>query len=171
MDTKTSLAVSIGALGGVATYLFLGPFAGLALSIWAAFLGWASYYHCGGRTEGLISSVSGNIWGAIMGGLTMIALHSTGLSSTFGVPIGAGICVAVGVFVMVLGSRIPQLSSVPAAVYGYAATVALTLLAQKTGTLATISMENPIVTISLSMLAGGIFGYISEQFAGALAKN
>ena len=26
---------------------------GLGLSIWAAFIGWASFYHCGGKEAGL----------------------------------------------------------------------------------------------------------------------
>ena len=48
MDLVTALAVSIGLLGGVATYLYLSDFWGLGLLIWAAFIAWASFYLCGG---------------------------------------------------------------------------------------------------------------------------
>ena len=40
------LALSIGVLGGVATWLSFGPLAGL-VTIWAIFIGWAQYFHNG----------------------------------------------------------------------------------------------------------------------------
>ena len=65
MDLITALAVSIGLLGGVATYIFLSPF-GFGLQIWAAFIDWASFYHCGGKTTGLTSSVLVNLFGVLL---------------------------------------------------------------------------------------------------------
>lgn len=37
MSLVSALAISVGVLGGVATWLFLGPLAG-GLQIWAAFI-------------------------------------------------------------------------------------------------------------------------------------
>ena len=174
MDLVTALAISIGLLGGLATWLFFGPLAGMGigLTLWAAFIAWGSFYHCGGKTSGLQNSVLSNIWGAIIGGLTMYALGATGNGGSLGLPLGAAICVAIGVFVLVMGSKIPLFPSIPAAVYGFAATVALAL-ATNAGVNAYFapSLANPIINISLSMIVGGLFGYVSEQLAGMLAKR
>ena len=39
MSLNTALAISLGVLGAVATWLFLGPLGGM-LAIWAAFIAW-----------------------------------------------------------------------------------------------------------------------------------
>ena len=109
MDLITALAVSIGLLGGVATYLCLSPF-GFGLQIWAVFIAWASFYHCGGKASGLTSSVLANLWGVLWGALTLIAVTQTGMADTLGLPIWAAICVAVGVGLMILGAKIPIFS-------------------------------------------------------------
>lgn len=170
MDLITALAVSIGLLGGVATYLFLSPF-GFGLQIWAAFIGWASFYHCGGKTNGFTSSVLANLWGVLWGALTLAAVTQTGLADTLGTPVWAGICVAVGVGLMILGAKIPIFSAIPAQVYGFAATVAFTLLTNAAGALTQPDLANPAVNVALSLVVGAVFGLISEQLAGALAKS
>jgi len=169
MDLITALALSIGVLGGVATYLLLSPF-GFGLQIWAAFIGWASFYHSGGKTNGLQSSVLANLWGVLWGALTLIAITQTGLAETLGTPVWAAICVAVGVALMILGAKIGAFSAIPAQVYGYAATVAFTLLTNAAGALLQPDLTNPAIVVALSLVVGGIFGYVSEQLAGALAK-
>jgi Protein of unknown function (DUF1097) len=164
MDLITALAVSIGLLGGVATYLFLTV--GM-LQIWAAFIGWASYYHCGGQTKGLQDSIAGAIWGSIMAAAAFALMNVLGLPGA----LGAAVAVAITVAVMILGAKVPILSSIPAAVYGYASTVALTLLGKDVlGSLGGSLLAVPAVNIALSMIVGAIFGYISQQLAGALSK-
>ena len=122
MDLITALAVSIGLLGGVATYVFLSF--GMGLQIWAAFIGWASYYHCGGQTKGLTDSIAGAVWGAVMAAAAFALMGVIGLPGA----LGAAVAVAITVFIMIMGAKVPILSSIPAAVYGYASTAALTLL-------------------------------------------
>ncbi len=100
----------------------------LGLQIWAAFIAWASFYHCGGKVQGFIASVFANLWGVVMATLTLLAVSRLGFAEQLGLPVWAGICVAIGVAVMILGAKIPIFSAIPATVYGYAATVALTLL-------------------------------------------
>ncbi len=41
----------------MATWLFLGPLAALNFQIWQAFIAWASFFHCGGKTDGLMKTV------------------------------------------------------------------------------------------------------------------
>ncbi len=169
MDLVTALAVSIGLLGGAATYLYLSDFLGLGLQIWAAFIAWASFYHCGGKIQGFTSSILANLWGVIWGALTLIAFSN--LDFGLAAPIWAGICVAFGVGLMILGCKIPIFSAIPATVYGYAATVALALLTNSVAGLVDPTLTNPAVVIALSMIGGAIFGLISEALAGVLAKS
>jgi len=169
MDLVTALAVSIGLLGGVATYLYLSDFWVLGLQIWAAFIAWASFYHCGGKVQGFISSILANLWGIVWGALTLIAFSQ--LDFGLPAPIWAGICVAIGVGLMVLGAKIPIFSAIPASVYGYAATVAMALLTNTVGSLTEPTLLNPAAIIAISMFGGAVFGLISEALAGAMAKT
>ena len=172
MGLVTALAISIGLLGGIATYLFLSDPLMLGLQIWAAFIGWASFYHCGGKGEGFVSSVLANLWGVVWGALTLLAFSQLPLGESLSPPVWAGICVAVGVGLMILGSNISIFSAIPATVYGYAATVALAFLTTSgVGNLAMPTMENPAVIIAISMVVGAVFGIVSEKLAGALASS
>lgn len=171
MDLVTALALSIGALGGLATFVFLSP-AGFGLSIWAAFIAWASFYHCGGKMAGLQTSVLGNLWGVLWAALTLAAVTHAGLADSLGLPAWAGICVAIGVGLMILlGSRIPQLSSIPAAVYGYAAVIALSLLTNAPAAVVSPAWENPAINVAVSMVVGGLLGFLSEKIAGMLTAS
>lgn len=172
MDLITALALSIGVLGGVATYLFLADHFGLGLQIWAAFIAWASFYHCGGKGKGFLSSVLANLWGVVMATLTLLAVTKVGLADTLTLPVWAGICVAIGVGIMILGTKIPIFSAIPATVYGYAATVALALLATNgLNLLVEPTLHNPAAIVAASMVIGAGFGFISEALAGAVAKS
>jgi len=67
MSSNTALAISVGVLGAIATWLFLGPLGG-ALAIWAAFIAWGCFFHCGGKEQGLQSAILNNAAGAIIAG-------------------------------------------------------------------------------------------------------
>lgn len=168
MSANSALAISVGVLGGIATWLFLGPLGG-ALAIWAAFIAWGCFFHCGGKNAGLLTAIFGNICGAIVAGATLWVALQTGLGAKLGVPLWAGICVGVGVAVMVLLANIEIFAAIPAQVYGFASVVALTLLGNGADNLSAASMANPVVVIILSMIVGAIFGWVSEKVAGILA--
>jgi len=171
MDIITALAVSIGLLGGIAAWLFLGPMGGLALSVWAAFIAWASFYHCGGKEAGLQKTIVHNVFGAIMGWIALILVTQIPLGATLGVPLWAGICVAVTVFILVMAAKNAMLSDIPASVFGYASVAALALAGGKLGAVTAGTFENPLLNIVVSMIIGAIFGYVSEKIGGALAKK
>lgn len=168
MSANTALAISVGVLGAIATWLFLGPIGG-ALAIWAAFIAWGCFFHCGGKETGLQSAILGNVAGAIIAGITLYVATQTGVADTLGLPVWAAICVGVGVAVMVLLGNVPIFSAIPAQVYGFASVVALTLMGNAAGSLTAVSLANPVVVIILSMIIGAIFGYVSEKVAGMLA--
>ncbi len=171
MDMITALAVSIGLLGGVAAWLFLGPIGGLGLSIWAAFIAWASFYHCGGKEAGLQKTIVNNVFGAIIGWIALMLVTQIPLAASLGLPLWAGICVAVTVFILVIAAKAPMLSDIPAGVLGFASVVALSLAGNRLSALTGASLENPLVNIVISMVIGALFGYVSEKAAGALAKK
>jgi hypothetical protein len=162
MSLNTALAISLGVLGAVATWLFLGPFGG-ALAIWAAFIAWACYYHCGGKESGLQSTILCTAAGAVIAGIT---LKVAGLSIGLPGVMWTAICVGLGVAAMVLFANVPLFASIPAQVYGFAATIAYAML--KGGSVTAVSIENPVVVVILSMIIGAIFGYVSEKIAGML---
>lgn len=163
MNMITALAIVIGALAAVATYLCLGTT--LGLQVWALFIGWGSFYHTGGKEAGLQKSAINHIWGALVAAIALIAVAKIG-----GGTLGASLIVGVSVVVMVLGAHLPLISTIPAAVYGYAATAAMCLL---TG----VALGDPGAVIKaaamtvVSMIIGNVFGYVSEKGAGMLAKS
>ncbi len=171
MSLVSALAISVGVLGGVATWLFLGPLAG-GLQIWATFIAWACYFHCGGKEAGLKATVLANIAGAVMAWLTLLAVSRGGLGEALGLPVWAGICVGVGVLVMILLGHLPAFAAIPAMVYGFAATAGYALLATDgLANLTTAGLANPLATIVLSMIVGAAFGYVSEKLAGMLVAS
>ena len=168
MSLNLALAISLGVLGAVATWLFLGPLGG-ALAIWAAFIAWGCFFHCGGKEQGLQSTVLGTAAGAIIAGITL-KVAGAGFGASLPAAVWPAICVGLGVAAMVLLANVPLFASIPAQVYGFASTVALTLLtAEGAANLTAPSMANPVVVIILSMIVGAVFGYVSEKIAGMLA--
>src|SRR4051794_11308838 len=128
MPFLTALAISIGVLGAIATWLCLGPLSP-DFQIWALFIAWGAYFHCGGGTDGLKAAIPANIAGAVVCWVTLLVVTKIGLGLPL--PVWAGICVGLGVFVMVLLANIPLLAAIPAMVYGFASVAAYSLLANK----------------------------------------
>jgi hypothetical protein len=167
MSSNTALAISVGVLGAIATWLFLGPLGG-ALAIWAAFIAWGCYFHCGGKEQGLQTAIVNNAAGAVIGGLTLLAAGAA-FGGSMPAAVWPAICVGIGVAAMVLLANMPMFSAIPAQVYGFASVVAYTLMKDAGGSLTAVSMENPVVVVILSMIIGAAFGYVSEKLAGMLA--
>ncbi len=162
MNMITALAVVIGALAAVATYLCLGT--GLGLYVWALFIGWGSFYHTGGKEAGLKNSAINHIWGALVAAIALIVIGTAG-----GGVVLNSLIVGVSVVAMVLGAHLPLLGTIPAAVYGYAATAAAALMtAGVLGDSGAVFKTAAMVVVSL--IVGNIFGYVSEKLAGSLAK-
>jgi Protein of unknown function (DUF1097) len=163
MNLITALAIVIGILAAVATYLCLGT--PLGLQVWALFIGWGCFFHAGGKEAGLKNSAINHIWGAIVAAIALILVAKIG-----GGVLGASIIVGITVLVLVLGAHMPLLSTIPAGVYGYASTAAYCLLTA-------VDLTNPGAVIKgaamvvVSMIIGNLFGYVSEKGAGALVKS
>jgi hypothetical protein len=162
MTPLVALALSIGILGGIATALYLK----IGLAVWAGFIAWACFFHCGGDTEALKKTIIGNLFGiacaAVGAVLILNGLHPA-------------IAVGLTVFVMVLAAHVKAFSTIPASVYGYAATFAYLLQtteAMVMGKLVIVDIQgNPLIVVALSMILGAIFGLISAKVAAALTKK
>ena len=118
MSLHTALAISLGVLGAVATWLFLGPLGGM-LAIWAAFIAWGCFYHNGGKEAGLQSTILGTAAGAVIAGITLI-VAGAGFGASLPANMWPAICVGLGVAAMVLLANVPLFASIPAQVYGFA---------------------------------------------------
>lgn len=166
MNIVTALALVIGALGAVATFLVLGPLGPVGLSLWALFIGWGSFFSAGGGDKGLKDAIVGALWGSLMATIALNLLPSVGSMGTLGTAIVVGATVAV----MILGAHVPLLSAIPAAVYGYASTAAFALMKADAVAAGTNIATSPFVNIAASMAVGALFGFVSEKIAKSLAS-
>ncbi len=163
MHIITALAISIGALAAAATWLCLGT--PLGLQVWALFIGWGSFYHSGGKVEGLGKSVINHAWGVVVAAVALIVVGTVG-----GSVLVTSLLVGASVVVLVLGAHLPQLATIPAAVYGYASTAAFCLLTGVAiGEIGATLRAAAIVFASL--LVGNLFGLVSEKLAGLLVRK
>jgi hypothetical protein len=161
MPMLAALAVSIGVLAVVATWLFLGPLAALDAQVWQAFIAWACYYHSGGKLPGARTTIAGMTFGAVVGMASVLLANQLGVLGSLGAPIAVGI----GAAVIVLSSQLPLLSTIPASVYGFAAIAGLILLGTD------MTPVKALWPTIVSIVVGTAFGYASEVLAGALTKK
>ncbi len=160
MSVLIALAVSIGALAVVATWLALGPLAALNVQIWQVFIAWACYYHCGGKTDGAQKTVVCMAFGAVVGMLSVLLIGQLGMLGVMAAPVAVGI----GAAAIVLAAHIGVLATIPASVYGFASIAGLILLK------GLAPMDAVLPTIA-SLVIGAAFGWLSEQVAGKLTRK
>ena len=170
MSTLMALAVSVGLLGGIATWLFLTLG---SILIWGAFAAWACYFHSGGDTAALKSTIICNIFGVICAWIAAITILAIPLANVLTLPLWAGIVVAITVAAYILAARIELLSSIPGTTYGYACTFAYILQTPDRLTLDMLlspSLNNALIVVPLSMVIGALFAFTSGKLAGAMTK-
>jgi uncharacterized protein DUF1097 len=171
MSQLVALSLSIGLLGGVATILYLK----IGLAVWAAFIAWACFFHCGGDTNAFKQTIVGNLFGIVCAWVAALIILTVPMADSLGLPVWAGIVVGVTVCVMCLAAHIKAFSVIPASVYGYAATFAFLLLSAQAMAIAELTAvdyhRNALLELALSMIGGAIFGLLSAKLAGALTKK
>lgn len=172
MKNLTALAISIPALGVLATYLALGPLSGVYL-IWAAFIFWGAFFAFGADIAALQKIVVCGIFGALLAWLVALAVLTVPLAGPLGLPLWAGLAVGVGVAVAVLAANISVLAAIPATVLGIAASFAYLLQTPdvlKSDVLMSMTLKNSLVVISLSIVVGSLFGLVSAKWGAAMTK-
>ena len=169
MPLLTALAISIGVLGGLATWVCLGMITGL--QIWAIFIAWGCFYHCGGGETGLKNTIICNIAGAVIAWIALLIIVNTGgIGGSLPAGLWAGIVVGVTVAIMVLLANVPAFATIPAMVYGYASVAAFFLLSANANVTAA-DFTNPLVAVVVSMVVGAILGWISQKIGVAMATK
>ncbi len=163
MSGYLALAVSVGLLAVLDTWIYVGPLAATTLAglVWISFVAWGCFFQSGAGTKGLMTAVLGMSFGAIVG-MVAVMLANGPLAGTG--MMAAPIAVGLGAFVICLASKVPQLATIPASVYGFASVAGPILLASKSPTEAIL----PVVG---SIVIGAVFGYVSELLANALTKK
>ncbi len=159
MPALIALALSIGVLAVVATWLALGPLAAFNVQIWQIFIAWACFYHSGGKTDGAQKTTVCMTFGAVDGMLSVLLIGQLGALGALAAPVAVGI----GAAAIVLAAYLGPLATIPASVYGFAAIAGLILLKG----LPPVEAIGPTVA---SIIIGAAFGWVSEQVAGKLTK-
>jgi hypothetical protein len=165
--TAAAAAAAIVAAGAV-----LGFSRAPNLLVWAAFIGWASYDHSGANPQALLRSSAGLLFGVIMACAValFVALDALPLSVMPTTAVSAGIAS----FAIVMASRLPLLSVVPAAFYGFASTFAYASLAPGAFAISAVTGldgHNPLLVLPVSLLAGTGLGVVHGWLAKTLAPN
>ena len=121
-----------------------------AAPIWQAFIAWACFFHCSGKTEGMTKTIVNMSFGAVVGMLSVMPAGQLGALGALGAPVAVGI----GAAAIVLAAHVGPLSTIPAAVYGFAAVAGLILMKGMT------PMAAIVPTIFL-IVVGAAFGWLS----------
>ena len=152
MDMLIALGLSIGVLIAIWTYIALGPG---ALPVWAGIVAWGTFFAAGGKTEGLIKTVASNLSGVFWAFVALFVANKLG----GGLPV-LSLMVGVIAFAMVMQSKVPQLSFIPGAFLGAAATVSVV-----------VGANGSYLKTIIALVAGAVFGYVSELLAGMLSAK
>lgn len=161
MKLPVALAIVVGIIGAVLTYLYVGPLAGLGLFVPATFIGAASFFAAGGDQAGLRKSLAANVWGIIWATVALIVI---GLVSG---PVVIGLVVGAATAIVILGALIPIFDFVPGGVLGFATTAGFGLLTSASGTDFSLP-TGPFTVMLISFIIGGLYGYVSSIIVGKL---
>src|SRR5215469_13559242 len=152
MPKLAALAVSVGVLAVVATWIFGLSFATtLNLQVWQAFIAWGCHFHAGGKFTGCRNTLVCMIFGALVGMVAVMLAGQLGSLGQFAAPVAVG----VGASVICLASALPLLSAIPASVYGFAAIAGLILVGK-------VPASQAILPTAISIVIGALFGIVSE---------
>ena len=168
MTQLVALSVSIGLLGGVATWLYLTVG---SILIWAGFIAWACFFHVGGDQAALQKTIINNIFGVVCGWGAAVLILAVPLAGVLTLPVWAGIAVGLAAFVLVLGAHLQWLNVIPAGVYGFGCTFGYLLQTPKMLDLSKLlapSLENALIVVPISMALGAVFGFASGKLGAAL---
>src|SRR5688500_5479969 len=164
MSGYLALALSVGVLAVLDTWLYIGPLSSTILPglIWVSFIAWGCPFHSGGGIKGTTTTVACMIWGAVVGlGAVLLA---TGPLASLDAPVAFGTAVGLGAALICLSSKVPLLATIPASVYGFASIAGALPLHDG-------NPKAAILPVAASIIIGAIFGYVSEMIANALTKK
>ncbi len=151
MNMLLALALSIAVLIAIWTYVALGP---AALPVWAGIIAWGCFFAAGGKTDGLVKTIASNLSGVFWAFVALTVANRVAPGNLVALSVLVGVIAAA----MVLQSKVAVLSFIPGAFIGAATAVSVVVGASGTYTKAIGAL-----------VAGAIFGYVSELVAGMLS--
>lgn len=182
MPQPLALSLSIATLGAIWAFIALVDPLNSYLLVWAGFIAWGCFFHTGGDDKALMKTIVGNAYGVVVAWIALLIIVNVSVPALG--TVWPALVVGFTVFFLVIVLQIDLLSSVPANVYGYAATVAYSLTKPSVapvtpgemGTgplqnLLTASFANPLILLIVSLAIGAGFGYVSGQIATRLTKQ
>lgn len=162
-----ALAAAIVAAAAVLAFSWLPD-----LLVWAAFVDWASYDHSGAGKQAALRSSAALAFGVVMAWLVAISVVTGALPLS--TSLTTAICAGIASFLIVMASRMPYLSIVPATFYGFASTFAYLSLSPNAFTVSAIttpSWSNAISCVPISLLIGTGLGMVHGWLAKVLAAG
>jgi hypothetical protein len=166
MSITSFRAVSVGALGGLAAFLALGPAAPYGAQLFAALIGWAGFTHFGGKLDGLTKSIPHYVFGVALAALALVAATRLPYGEAIGAAAWTAIAVAITLVLLVLASKLPALSEWPVSLAAYATLLATT----RADDIVALAPNNPALLTALSLIVGAILAFAAERLAEALQK-
>ncbi len=174
MSFVNALALVLCIIGGILTYLCLGPLSGWIL-IWAIFIATATGVALGGTPEAFKNLIICGIAGVVIAWIGSMIILNVPLAATLTLPVWAGIVVGITTGCLALIANVPLFPAIPATVVGYAMTFAhllgnpkeLLTVANLTG----FTYLNPVISISLSIIVAAGFGLVSLRLATMLSSR
>ena len=165
MSALFALSLSVGILGGIWALIALWPLAGY-VAVWIGFIAAGCFFAAGGDTKALSKTIVGMIYGAIIAWIALLIIAKVAVPLPGA--IWPAIVVGVSVFFLPIFASADLLSVVPANVYGYAVLAGYTLEGKRFDALTAADGSNPLVVSVISIVLGGVLGYLIGQFAGIL---
>ncbi|MBM4207722.1 MAG: DUF1097 domain-containing protein [Gammaproteobacteria bacterium] len=173
MDKLTALSLSIGALAGIATFFAVLPLTSGLYFIWAATIPWAVFFLLGANKEAICKNITCSLFGVFMAWGTAVMLTEISPNTLLGFPFMAAFTVMLSVIVLCLAANIPQLATIPCSVIGYSLTFAYLLQTPdklNKETLLGLTMSNPLLVITISIVLGTFLGLWSTQVAAKIEE-
>lgn len=165
MSALFALSLSVAILGGIWALIALWPLAGYA-AVWIGFIAAGCFFAAGGDTKALSKTIVGMIYGAVIGWIALLIIAKVAVPLPGA--IWPAIVVGVAVFFLPIVASADLLSSVPANVFGFAALAGYTLEGKHLDALTAAEGSNPLIVSIISIVLGGVLGYLIGQFAGIL---
>ncbi len=167
MSLVNALALVLGAIGGILTYISLTT--GLFM-IWATFIFTATGVALGGTAEAFKNLVICALMGMVLAVIAALLI----LNVNLGLPGALWPAIVVGATTacLALVAHIPLFPAIPATVIGYASTFAYVLSANLLTPEGIMGggTKNPVFLITTSLIVAYAFGRVSLALAGKLTK-
>jgi hypothetical protein len=165
MSGYLALAVTVGVLAVLDTWLYVGPLGTSLIAglVWISFIAWGCHFHSGGGTKGATTTVACMSWGALVG-MGAVMLAAGPLGNALGAEVGTAVAVGLGATLICLSAKVPLLATIPASVYGFASIAGPIILRGD-------APEKAILPTIISVVIGAAFGFASEKISNMLTSK